>query len=273
MIDKHKVKKNFSKAKDYDNYTSYHNITLRMMSQAIKNYNFDKKRLNILDIGCGTAQGYFAVKDALKVNYFDYLGLDIAFGLLKEAKKKIRDISGTADNAYLICGDAEFLPLKYKKFDVIFSNMTLHWLNNVDYFLNECNLALKDDGIIILSFLISGTLKEFEENFKNTINEHIKLHTFPKLEYFKEKIGSAGLKINYSEIIEYIETAESSLQLLKRINMLGAKNAVNEKICGTALLRRWLINYDKCYRNSNGMAFCTYNIAYLTLKKTIKNPE
>jgi malonyl-CoA O-methyltransferase len=271
MIDKDRVKKNFSEAKDYDNWTSYHNITLKMMSQAIKNfyynYNKNKKRLNILDIGCGSGQGYFAVKDALPIDYFDYAGLDFAFGLLKEAKRKIRNITGLADNAYLICGDAEFLPLKDKKFDVIFSNMTLHWLNNVDYFLNKCNSALKDDGIIILSFLISGTLKEFEKNFKSAINESMKLHTFPELRYFNEKIGRAGLKINYSEIIEYIETAESSLQLLKRINMLGAKNAVNEKKLGAASLRRGLINYDKYYRNSSGMVFCTYNIAYLTLKK------
>jgi 2-polyprenyl-3-methyl-5-hydroxy-6-metoxy-1,4-benzoquinol methylase len=145
--------------------------------------------------------------------------------------------------------------------------MTLHWLNNIDYFLNKCNSILKDDGIIILSFLISGTLKEFEENFKSAVNENIKLHIFQTLEYFKEKIDIAGLKINRSEVIEYVETAESSLELLKRINMLGAKNAVNEKICGTALLRRGLINYDKHYRNKNGTVFCTYNIAYLTLNK------
>ena len=267
MINKHKVKKNFSEAKYYDNYTSYHNITLKMISQSIKNYNYDKRRLNILDIGCGTEQGYFAVKDAVTANYFDYLGLDLAFGLLKEAKRKIRDAGDAADNACLICGDAESLPLKDKKFDVIFSNMTLHWLNDVDYFLNRCNSMLKDGGIIILSFLISGTLKELEENFKSITNENIKLHKFPQLEYFKEKVDSAGLKTDYSETIEYIETAKSSLQLLKRINMLGAKNAVNEKICGTALLRRGLINYDKSYSNSNGTVFCTYNIAYMALKK------
>jgi malonyl-CoA O-methyltransferase len=268
MIDKHKVKKNFSEAGDYDNHTSYHNITLKMISQTIKNYNREKNRLNILDIGCGTAQGYFAVKDAVPANSFYYLGLDIALGMLKEAKRKIAGADGAANNAGLICGDAELMPLKHKKFDIIFSNMTLHWLNNTDYLLNICSSLLKKDGIIILSFLISGTLREFEENFKTAENENpIKLHKFPELERFKEKIGIAGLKINYSEVIEYIETAVSSLHLLKKINMLGAKNAVNEKILGAGSLRRVLTAYDKYYRNDKNMVYCTYRIAYLTLAK------
>jgi len=268
MIDKYKVKKNFSEAAHYDNNTSYHNITLGMISGTIKNFHIEKKRLNILDIGCGTAQGYFAVKDAFSSNSFDYFGLDIAFGMLKEAKRKIAAAGASANNACLICGDAELMPLKHKKFDIIFSNMTLHWLNRADYLLNICGSLLKKDGIIILSFLISGTLKEFEESFKTAQNvNHIKLHKFPEIEPFKEKIGIAGLKLNYSEIIEYKETAGSSLHLLKKINMLGAKNAVNEKILGAGSLRRILAVYDKYYRNDKDMVYCTYKIAYLVLSK------
>ncbi|MHB1661299.1 MAG: methyltransferase domain-containing protein [bacterium] len=276
MIDKHRVKKNFSNAKNYDNFTSYHNLTLAMISRTIKNFfanysaqngNCNKKcAMNILDIGCGTAQGYFAVKDALPTGSFNYFGLDFAIGLLNEAGRKLKlsNKKALASNTYLICGDAESLPLKYKKFDVVFSNMTVHWLNNIDIFLNKCNYILKDGGVIILSFLISGTLRELEENFKS---EYIKLHTFPELEYINGKINKTGLKIEYSEILEYIETAESSAQLLKRINMLGAKNAVNGKTRGTALLRQGMINYDKYYRDSNNMVYSTYKIAYLILKK------
>lgn len=278
MIDKRIVKRNFSKAKNYDNWTSYHNITLAMISKTIKNFfegynpapgTCDKKYvINILDIGCGTAQGYLAAQEALSTNNFDYFGLDFAIGLLSKAdlKLKLNNKKSHANNAYLICGDAESLPLKYKKFDIIFSNMTLHWLNNIDDFLNKCSNALKDDGIIILSFLISGTLRELRENFKN---EFIKLHTFPELEHINESIETTELKIEHSEVLEYIETARSSAQLLKRINILGAKNAMNGKTRGnsTSILRRGMINYDKYYRDSNNMVYSTYKIAYLILKK------
>ena len=268
MIDKNKVKKNFSNAKDYDNYTSYHNMTLEMISRTIKDFNYEERFLNILDVGCGTAQGYDAVKKNLKQDKFNYFGLDIAKGLLNEAKIKINKTAKEFNNAYLICGDAEFLPLQADKFDVIFSNITIHWLNDIDNFLFKCKSSLKDGGIIIFSFLISGTLKELTENFKKYENgNEFKFHQFPEIEHFNKKTGAAGLKIKYSNIIEYVETAESSMQLLKRINLLGAKNTFNDNKFETGLLRKGLKNYDVNYRNENNMVYCTYKIAYLILSK------
>ncbi len=286
MLDKNIIKKNFSAAKNYDNFTTYHNLTLKMISFSIKEF-FDRcyggcgttgnsprliKKINILDIGCGTAQGYFTAKNAALGRPFDYFGLDFALGLLKEAERKLTGgpDAVAADNAYLICGDAEYLPLKEKKFDVIFSNMTLHWLNNADNFLEGCEYALKDGGMIILSFLIAGTLKELEDNFKNMgggAEAGIRLHKFPEIRSIKEKIDKTGLRINGSNIFEYSETAGTSFKLLKRINMLGAKNALGAKITGALSLRKSLLRYDKHYRNKEGNVFCTYKIAYLTLEK------
>lgn len=274
MINKHKVKINFSNAKDYDNFTSYHNLTLKMISQTIRSF-FDtpKYTKNILDIGCGTAQGYFALERAMPNNCFNYFGLDFATGLLNEAKRKFNG-KNNINNAYLICGDAESLPLKCKKFDVIFSNMALHWLNqyNIGNFLNQCKASLRDGGIIILSFLISGTLRELAECLKNTANDSIKLHVFPELEFINEKINETELKIECSKTFEYVETAESPIRLLKRMAMLGAKNTVNKKTPDTRSLRRMLLHYDKHYRYDNGRAYCTYKIAYIVLKK-YENPE
>ncbi len=270
MIDKRRVRKNFSGAGDYDYYTSYHNIALKNIAAAVKNLLSDKnhlKRLNILDAGCGTGQGYLALIDALPGIPFDYFGLDFAFEMLKKAKTKLNGAKIKKANFCLICADAEFLPFGGKKFDVIFSNMTLHWLENMDFFLNKCNFTLKDKGTVILSFLISGTLKEFEENFKNILSDSIKLHAFPDLAHIEEKICEAGLKIDRFEEMEYIETAKSSLELLKRINKLGAKNAVNEKQLSASSLRRRIADYDKYYRNDEQLVYCTYKIAFFALKK------
>ena len=90
MIDKNKVKKNFSSAEEYDNHTSYHNITMAMISKSIKEFNEKERFLEILDIGCGTAQGYNVLKKNLNQSSFKYFGLDIAIGLLNKAKKKRR---------------------------------------------------------------------------------------------------------------------------------------------------------------------------------------
>ena len=271
MIDKNKVKKNFSSAENYDNHTSYHNMTLAMISKSIKNFNYKKTGiniLNILDVGCGTAKGYESLIKNIKRGSFNYFGLDMAAGLLNKAKIKINRISGDNANACLICGDAELMPFQHYKFDVIFSNITLHWLNDIDAFLSRCKFSLKDDGIMIFSFLISGTLNELRESFKNDENgAGLKFHEFPEIEHFIEQTCAAGLKIEYSDVIKYIETAESSLKLLKRMNLLGAKNANNDNRFGTGLLRKGLKNYDIKFRNNDNMTYCTYKIAYLILSK------
>ena len=270
MIDKNKVKKNFSSAEEYDNHTSYHNITMAMISESVKEFNKNGKFLQILDVGCGTAQGYDALKTNLNQGGFKYFGLDIAIGLLDKAKERINKTGRGSNDAYLINGDAELLPFKPDKFDVIFSNITIHWLNDIDIFLLRCKTSLKNDGIMIFAFLISGTLQELKESFKYDENSSgLKFHEFPEIGSYKKKIEAFGLKIEYCDIIEYTETAESSLSLLKRINLLGAKNTFDNNNHKTGLLRKGLKNYDKNYRNEDDMVYCTYKIAYLIISKKI----
>ncbi len=286
-IHKNKVKKNFSAAIHYDNFTSYHNMTLSMTSQTIKKYCTDNKintlstPKNVLDIGCGTGQGYFILHRSMSNCKFNYFGLDFALGLLNKAKQKFSTFTGT-DNASLICSDAELLPLKHKKFDIVFSNMALHWLNNVEYFLDSVRSILKDDGIIILSFLIFGTLRELAVCTEIVLNKkqgnnpnkyfgratkYFKLHKFNKLEYIEKKINKSGLKIVSSKIFKYTETADSSIELLKGINKLGAKNTLNTEQMPPGLMRQILSAYDKGYHNANNKVYATYKIAYLVLKK------
>ncbi len=283
-INKKKVKRNFSNAANYDSFTSYHNLTLKMISQTVKNYlnnNVSKSPKHILDIGCGTGQGYFIINEAIPSYKFNYLGLDFAIGLLGGAKQKF-SISDNMNNALLICADAESLPLKDKKFDIIFSNMALHWLNNAGHFLNSVKSALKDEGIVILSFLSSGTLTELSECLQDALierrgttgnepgkfkTEGFKLHKFPCLTYTEKEINKSGLKIIDSKVFEYVETADSSLILLKRMNMLGAKNAIDAGKMPHGLLKRILNIYDKYYLNCDDKVYATYKIAYLVLKK------
>ena len=272
MIDKNKVKKNFSSAEEYDNHTSYHNLTMAMISESVKEFNKNGKFLKILDIGCGTAQGYDILKTNLNQGGFKYFGLDIAKGLLVKAKERINKTGRESNDAYLINGDAELLPFKPDRFDVIFSNITIHWLNDIDIFLLRCKTSLKNDGIMIFAFLISGTLQELKESFKYDENGNgLKFHEFQEIGSYKEKIKAFGLKIEHCDIIEYTETAESSLHLLKRINLLGAKNTFDNNNYKTGLLRKGLKNYDKNYRNEDDMVYCTYKIAYLIISKKIKS--
>lgn len=278
MIDKDRVKKNFSRAENYDEYTSYHNLTLKIISEYAASHLGGKTAAAVvraLDVGCGTAAGYFSLSDAfrkegLRTN-LRYIGVDFAKGILKKAGLKLSAFKDKKqDSAFLVCGDARKLPVIKGKFDIVFSNMALQWIDDHESFISECANASGPGALIILAFLTSGTLMELADScLSNKISDgdSVKLHVFPETE---EIIGLAekhDLIKTGSEIIDYIEYGKSSAALLRRINMIGAKNAVGESFTRISHLKKILETYDRNYKNKDGKVYCTYRLAFLTFLK------
>ncbi len=260
-IYKKRVMKNFSRAKNYDRHTSYHNISLQKSIPWISGYFNSSPFLNILDAGCGTAKLYEILAHE-NIGKFNYFGLDFAYGLLKEARLK------TGGKAHLVCADAENLPFREGVLDIIVSNMTLHWLPSPERFLEECRLALKEDGILIISFLAEGTLKElFASAGKISSLSDIGLFDFPEITLFSNKIPAAGFKILAEEAFDFVEKDRSALKLLKKMNNIGAKNPLNRDSLKPNLLKNILREYDRNYMDEDGMVYATYKIAFLILKK------
>ena len=98
---------------------------------------------NILDVGCGT--GFFLEKIHRLPHDPDLLtGIDSSQGMLKQCRdKEIR----------LIYGEAEHLPFKDKKFDIITSITAIHNFQSTQKGLEEINRVSKDDARIIITTL------------------------------------------------------------------------------------------------------------------------
>lgn len=60
--------------------------------------------------------------------------------------------------------DEEFLPFKEKSFDIILSNLCLHWVNDLPGALIQINRALKDSGVFIATMFGAETLRELKES-------------------------------------------------------------------------------------------------------------
>ena len=57
-------------------------------------------------------------------------------------------------------GDEEQLPLAEHSLDLILSALSLHWVNDVPGFMAQARLALKPDGLLLISSLGGRTLQE-----------------------------------------------------------------------------------------------------------------
>ena len=74
---------------------------------------------------------------------------------------KLHNVTSTHS---LIC-DEEFLPFKEKQFDIVLSNLNLHWVNDLPTALKRIKDCLKPDGVFLCSMLGGSTLEELRRCF------------------------------------------------------------------------------------------------------------
>ncbi len=61
--------------------------------------------------------------------------------------------------------DEEYLPFKEKTFDLVLSNLTLHWVNDLPSTFKQIKEVLKPDGAFIGNMFVGDTLRELRHCF------------------------------------------------------------------------------------------------------------
>jgi len=148
---KNKIKESFSKiAGSYDSAASMHEqIIDKLLASLDGDYH------NILDIGCGT--GTMAAKLAKKFSKAEIVGLDLAPGMVEQAKTK-----ANSPKIKFLSGDAEALPFLDKFFDLVVSTSSLQWMECKQVF-KEVRRVLKPGGAFCFTTFGSATLAKAKE--------------------------------------------------------------------------------------------------------------
>jgi trans-aconitate 2-methyltransferase len=115
----------------------------------------------ILDLGCG--DGVLTKKLSKFVPNGSVLGIDGSQGMINEAKKLgSKNLKFEVININKINFE--------EKFDLIYSNATLHWLNDHAKLLSNCHRALKKNGILRFNFGGFGNISNLSSVLRKTIN-------------------------------------------------------------------------------------------------------
>ncbi len=70
-----------------------------------------------------------------------------------------------------VVGDEEFLPFATASFDLIFSVLGLHWVNDLPGALLQINRALRPDGLFVGAFFGGATLMELSDALRRAESE------------------------------------------------------------------------------------------------------
>jgi malonyl-CoA O-methyltransferase len=214
---------------------------------------------NVLDLGCGT--GYFCPELLSRYPEAQYLGLDIAPGMVDYARDRCRD------NCDWLVADAEALPLASESIDLVFSSLAVQWCYRPEHLFAELARVLRPGGVCVFTSLGPATLYELRSAWAAVdSNQHV--NTFlptSELESAARRIPGAKMKLECRAFrMEYARVRD----LLDELKALGAHNMNRNRPTGLTS-RRALQGMLQAYetRRTESLLPATYDVIFGVLEK------
>lgn len=163
-----------------------------------------------------------------------------------------------------VIADEEFLPFKDESFDLVVSNLTLHWVNDLPGCLAQIRRILKKDGFFCANLFGARTLVELRNTFLNAEKDS---GISPRVSPFIEvKDGAALLqRTKFHEpvsISEDITIKYDSLNaLLKDLRNSGENNAL-ERMSNKYVGKNFFKKVEDIYKENFSDEDRNLNVTY-----------
>ena len=211
----------------------------------ISHSDTEKKLGNILEIGCGTG-----LLTELAVNKFSFSGYT-AIDIVPECKKFIKNIY--SDIEFVTVDIEEYIETTDKAFDLIISNASLQWVENLPDLIKKLTKKLNPNGRLIFSTFGKENFREIYYVLGKTLN----YYSTNEL----QEILSGYLPVIEEEV--RVMAFKTPKEVLKHIQSTGVNALSNE-----TWTKKDLIIFEKEYN-----VFCanhptlTYNPVYIKIQK------
>jgi malonyl-CoA O-methyltransferase len=212
----------------------------------------------MMDLGCGTGF-HLAALDKFSEQL---VAADISLLMLEKAQQR------PVANCQFIQVDAEQLSLKAPSVDAIFSNMALQWCQSLTRALNECHQVLTNDGYMLFTTLLDGTLAELKQSWAK-VDENHHVNKFLSVDKVKQAISDAGFAISQHQTVAEVVEYDQAIGLLRDLKAIGANHVpgrVQRGMTRRADIKNMQHAYEQ-YRLANGKLPATYQVFYCKLKK------
>ena len=227
-----------------------------------------------LDIGCGQGQGLAA----LRAQYPDaqIAGLDISGAMLAHAAQRdpqrqpgwLGRLLGKRPTFDLVQGDLATLPFAEGAFDLLWSNLALHWHPEPHRVFPEWHRVTRTDGLALFSLFGPDTLRELRDAFAEVDAEPHTLR-FVDMHDIGDMLVHSGWSTPVMDMETLTVTYETPERLLRDVHAFGGlrRPAGAGGAQGVRGLkgRRWhqaLLAALERRRNRDGVIALTFEIVY-----------
>ena len=166
--------------------------------------------------------------------------------------------------------DAETLPFADDSVDLIYSSLAIQWCSSYQALFTELLRVLKPGGVVALSTLLDGTLKELEASWRE-VDDYQHVNVFSKHNDIESAYITAGFAPLATEQYTDVLSFDSVKTLTRELKMLGAHN-VNQgrplKVTGRERIVRFKQAYEK-FRTEEGSLPASYEVLLTVLEKPL----
>mgnify|MGYP001351737467 FL=1 len=272
-----KKKNQISRNRASTKYKKYDYLFNEVNKRLFDRLKFIKRKfVNTLEVGSKTGNtiGLFNKKKDIKKIFISDISKEM---LLIAKKQKINK------QKFFLSIDEENLPFKNNQFNLVFSNLYLHWSNDLFKVLNEIYRTLKPDGLFLCSIFGSETLNELKYSLcsaEDKISKNIspRVSPFIRLQDAGTLLQKAGFQLPVIDRDSIKIFYHDIFSLMKDLKGMGESNSlINRKKIFTT--KKLFDVANKIYKkkfSENKKIYATFEILYFigwSKHSSQQNPE
>jgi NADH dehydrogenase [ubiquinone] 1 alpha subcomplex assembly factor 5 len=171
-----------------------------------------------------------------------------------------------------VAGDEEALPFAPDSFDLVASNLSLHWVNDLPGALVQINRSLKPDGLLLASMLGGETLSELRRCMieAESIEEggvSPRISPFAQVRDAGSLLQRAGFALPVVDIDSITVTYADPIRLLADLRGMGETNATaarRRSFMRRSTLAKAMDLYRERFAAPDGRVTATFQVLTLT---------
>lgn len=216
---------------------------------------FELEPARVLDLGSGTGRG----SAALETMFPDaqVVSLDRSPNMLARTCDRRQQ-----DAPALVCADMHQLPFAARRFDLVFSSLTVQWSSQEPRLFKEVLRVLRPGGLFLFTSFGPDTLHELRSAWA-AVDEHPHVNRFVDMHDIGDALVNAGFMDPVMDMelltLEYGDV----MTLMRDLQGIGAVNAATQRaagLTGKGQLRRVLEAYESFKREGRYPA--SYEVVY-----------
>ncbi|MBK1649493.1 malonyl-ACP O-methyltransferase BioC [Rhabdochromatium marinum] len=255
QIDKAAARRSFERAAS--SYEAAAVLQREISQRLLERLDYVRLQPNtVLDLGCGTG---LALDDLCRrYRGAQVLALDFALGMLAQARRR----GYWRNRPRALCADMDRLPLAADSVDLIVSNATLQWSNDLSGCFAELHRVLRPNGLLLFTTFGPDTLIELrhawaEADAEAHVAEFLDMHD----------IGDALVHARFADPVMDCErltlTYTQVSDLMADMKALGTQNRLQRRprgLTGRERLRRMTAAYE--HLRQDGRLPSTWEVIY-----------